>query len=458
MLRKKASVTVPEPVLVVCRTLQEHGFQAYIVGGAVRDALLGKEATDWDVTTDALPDQIERIFAKTIPTGRQFGTISVVTGEQIVEVTTMRKDAHYSDGRRPDYVEFTSDLKADLSRRDFTINAIAYDPLREVFHDPFAGMRDLRRRILRTVGESRERFSEDALRMLRLIRFSAVLGFKPEKRTLLGIQPHLIVNVANERIKEELNKLLAADAIVQSLQLFYTCGLMEQIIPELAQTAGINQGSNHAWDVLGHSIITCQAVRPKLHLRWAALLHDVAKPQTFSKDEKGIHFYNHDQLGAEIAQQILKRLTYSNKLQNKVGLLIRYHMYQIHPDSSDKALRRLINRVGVENIYDLIELRKADILGMKHNPQQVLSYYQMMLKRIEEILAADSALSVKDLAVTGTDLIYELNLKPGPMIGKILNFLLDQVLDQPELNTKADLITLASSYLIDNQLTTDAEL
>ena len=370
----------------------------------------------------------------------------------------MRKDAHYSDGRRPDYVEFTSDLKADLSRRDFTINAIAYDPLREVFHDPFAGMRDLRRRILRTVGESRERFSEDALRMLRLIRFSAVLGFKPEKRTLLGIQPHLIVNVANERIKEELNKLLAADAIVQSLQLFYTCGLMEQIIPELAQTAGINQGSNHAWDVLGHSIITCQAVRPKLHLRWAALLHDVAKPQTFSKDEKGIHFYNHDQLGAEIAQQILKRLTYSNKLQNKVGLLIRYHMYQIHPDSSDKALRRLINRVGVENIYDLIELRKADILGMKHNPQQVLSYYQMMLKRIEEILAADSVLSVKDLAVTGTDLMYELNLKPGPMIGKILNFLLDQVLDQPELNTKADLITLASSYLIDNQLTTDAEL
>lgn len=455
MLRKQPQINVPESVLTICRTLHDHGFQAYVVGGAVRDALLGKSPTDWDVTTDARPNQVEAIFPKTIPTGKQYGTITVVLNGQSVEVTTMRRDAHYSDGRRPDYVEFASDLSADLSRRDFTVNAIAYDPLTEVFYDPYKGIKDLRRKVLRTVGDPYQRFSEDALRMLRLIRFSAALDFRPDKKAIKGIQPSLIVNVANERIREELSKLLLADSIAKPLELFYTSGLLEKIIPELAATAGINQGSNHVWDVLGHSIMACQAVKSKLHLRWGALLHDIAKPKTFSQDEDGIHFYGHDHLGAEMAEEILRRLTYSNKIQAQVSLLIMHHMYQIHPHSSDKAFRRLIHRVGVENIYDLLELRKADVLAMKQNPRQVLTYYQLMRARVEGIIAADHAFNLKDLAVTGSDLIKELNLTPGPIIGKILDYLLDQVLDQPELNTKTDLLTLANRYLKDNLPATD---
>ena len=236
---------------------------------------------------------------------------------KFVDVTTMRQDAHYSDARHPDHVEFTTDLNTDLGRRDFTVNAIAYDPLTRTFHDPYQGLRDLRRKILRTVGDPKARFGEDALRMLRLIRFSAVLAFKPDKQTMQGIQPHLMARIARERIKEELSKLLLADAIVQPLQLLYTSGLMEQIIPELAQAAGVDQGSYHPWDVLGHSIMTCQAIKPELHLRLAALLHDVGKPQTISEDQKGIHFYGHDQLGAELAKEILKRLTYSKHIQTK---------------------------------------------------------------------------------------------------------------------------------------------
>ncbi|HHX01158.1 MAG TPA: CCA tRNA nucleotidyltransferase [Firmicutes bacterium] len=456
MFRRATHLKIPEPVLIICRVLSDHGYQAYIVGGAIRDALLGKTPADWDVTTDAMPDQVQQIFQKTLATGAKYGTITVVMENKFVDVTTMRQDAHYSDARHPDHVEFTTDLNTDLGRRDFTVNAIAYDPLTRTFHDPYQGLRDLRRKILRTVGDPKARFGEDALRMLRLIRFSAVLAFKPDKQTMQGIQPHLMARIARERIKEELSKLLLADAIVQPLQLLYTSGLMEQIIPELAQAAGVDQGSYHPWDVLGHSIMTCQAIKPELHLRLAALLHDVGKPQTISEDQKGIHFYGHDQLGAELAKEILKRLTYSKHIQTKVSLLIRHHMFQIHPHASDKAIRRLIHRVGVANIHDLIELRKADVLGMKHNPKHVLDYHQAMIERVNQIIEAENAFSLADLAISGTDLIRELNLQPGPIIGQILTALLDRVLDEPQLNNRSQLLSTANE-LIDTLSATDAE-
>lgn len=450
------ALSIPEPVLMICRVLATHGYQAYVVGGAVRDALLGKEPTDWDVTTDATPDHVRQLFAKTLSTGAKYGTITVIAANQAVEVTTMRKDAHYSDARHPDHVEYTTDLTADLSRRDFTVNAIAYDPLTQVFYDPYQGRKDLRRKTLRTVGDPQARFSEDALRMLRLIRFSATLGFKPDKNTLRGIQPCLIARIAKERIRDELNKLLVAESIVQPLQLLYTSGLLQQIIPELAQTAGVQQGSYHPWDVLGHSIMACQAIKPELHLRLAALLHDVGKPQTISEDLHGIHFYGHDQIGAELAQAILQRLTYSKHMQVKVCHLIRYHMFQIHPHSSDKAIRRLIHCVGVDNIFDLIELRKADVLGMRHNPRQVRDYYEALIERVDAIIKADNAFTLSDLAISGTDLIEELHLRPGPIIGRTLNALLDLVLDQPDLNTRPQLLALAKEF-IKNQPTIGSE-
>lgn len=444
---KKPSIIIPEPVQIICAKLNQHGYQSYVVGGAVRDALLRKPPTDWDVATDAHPENVQQLFSKTIPTGAKYGTVTVVIDDALIEVTTMRRDANYSDARRPDYVIYTDNINEDLARRDFTVNAIAYNPSTQQFIDPFGGMKDLYRRILRTVGDPQARFREDALRMLRLIRFIAVLDFQPDRQTVAGIQPELITYVAEERIKDELSKLLVASSIAKSLELMYTSGLMTQILPELARTAGVKQGAYHYWDVLGHSIMTAQAIQPQLHLRLAALLHDIGKPLTFSEDENGIHFYGHELIGAEIAQNILQRLTFSKQLQNQVSLLIKYHMYQVHPHSTDKAIRRLIHAVGKENIFDLIELRKADILGMRHNPRQVWEYYQNMISRIDALLKAADVFTLSDLALTGHDLIRELGLQPSPTIGTVLNYLLELVLDNPELNTKPQLLALAQEYI-----------
>lgn len=447
MFQRNRPISVPEAVRQICFQLKEHGYQAYIVGGAVRDALLQLSPTDWDITTDALPDRVRQIFTRNIPSGQRFGTITVIYNELLVDVTTMRQDACYSNQRHPDYVEFCADIDQDLGRRDFTINAIAYNPLTNQFIDPFGGITDLRQSRIRTVGDAKARFYEDALRMLRLIRFSAVLNFKPAKQTIAAIQPELIIQIASERIKDELSKLLSADKIAKPLQLMYDSGIMEQILPELASTANISQGAYHRWDVLGHLIMTAQAVKPDLNLRLAALFHDIGKSETRIRDEFGIHFYGHDQIGATLTHSILNRLTYSKNTQDKVSLLVKHHMFQIHPNSTDKAIRKLIAKVGTNNIHDLLELRKADILAMKYNPRQTLNYYRLMKRRIDEILAAEHAFTRKDLAVSGSDLINELSLDPSPQIGQILQYLLDKVIEQPEVNNYTDLIARARAYI-----------
>lgn len=440
-------IQVPTPVIQICKQLTTKGFQAFLVGGAVRDQLLKAKPTDWDITTDAYPEIIAKIFHHTVTTGKRFGTITVLHDGYSVEVTTMRSESTYSDGRHPDAVKFCRDLQLDLARRDFTINAIAYDPLTERYIDPYLGMKDLSKKLIRTVGNANTRFCEDALRMLRLIRLSAVLDFKPDKTTLAGFQPQLINKVANERIKVELDKLLLAENITTGLKLMFVSGIMAEILPELARCANVYQGDYHHLDVLGHSIIAAQATKPILHLRLAALLHDIGKPDTYTSDESGIHFYGHDKLGAKIAKSILQRFTYAKQLREKVTLLIKHHMFQIHPRSSDKAIRRFMARVKRENIHDLLELRKADIMAMKHNPRQAWEYYKIMAARINEIVNEKQALSVNDLVVSGTDLINELDLSPGPKIGKILDHLLQLVLDDPELNTYGHLIQAAKTYI-----------
>lgn len=450
----KIQLPVPQRVLKICRILNKNGFQAYIVGGAIRDLLLNKQPTDWDLTTDALPQQVQEIFPKTILTGERFGTVTVVIDQSQIEVTTMRRDANYSDGRRPDYVRFSSDIITDLERRDFTINAIAYDPISNDLIDPQGGLGDLKRKILRTVGDPKQRFQEDALRMLRLIRFMASLEFTPHRSTARSLNPKLMHNVAWERVQPELSKLLLSHKIVKPLQLLFESGLLTEMIPELAQGAKVYQGDRHQWDVLGHSIMTAQAIKPELHLRLAALLHDVGKSQTVTSDQAGIHFYRHDIVGAKLSRTILRRLTYPKKIQTKVSLLIEYHMFSIHAHSSDKAIRRLITKVGHENIYDLFELRKADALAMKHNPRQVWEYYQAMRQRVDQIFTEFDAFSLRDLAITGTDLIQALDLPPGPLIGQILNHLFQLVVDQPQVNTYDFLIKEAQTYLssLDQQL------
>ncbi len=444
---RSKSIHVPPSVLNLCHHLQTNGYQTYVVGGAVRDAVRGEEPTDWDVTSDALPDQIEQLFRKTIPTGKKYGTITVLIDSTPIEVTTMRKDAPYSDGRRPDTVTYTSDITLDLGRRDFTINAIAYDPLLQRFVDPYNGRKDVRRRLLRTVGNPVARFNEDALRMLRFLRFSATLNYRLDNQAIQALNPALLVHVAWERIRDELSKLLLATNFIPAMQLCYTSGIMNIILPELTSCAGVYQGNRHKWDVLGHSLMCAQAIEPQLPLRLAALLHDIGKPSTTSIDQKGIHFYNHDQIGTQLAKTCLQRLKYSNEMQRKVDTLVRWHMFPIHPQSTDKAIRRFIAKCGSEHIEDLIQLRKADILAMHHNPKQAWQYYQAMTNRIREITAYEQPLSVRELAIDGEDLLQHFSLTPGPLIGATLNHLLEIVLEDPSSNTASILIDAATSYI-----------
>lgn len=440
------SLAVPDFVISICSVLNRAGFQAFVVGGGVRDALRGESPKDWDIATDAPPTAVEELFAKTIPTGKRFGTITVRESGHLVEVTTFRQDADYSDGRRPDRVTYSQDIHEDLRRRDFTVNAIAYEPLEERFVDPHQGIRDIRRRLLRTVGEPEERFREDALRMLRMLRLAAVLEFKIHRLAKRAIHPDWIAPVSRERVREELSLLVTAKNLAPSLTLMHESGLLAEILPELAACAGVNQGSRHKWDVFFHSVRAAEIIKPELHLRLAALLHDVAKPKTRTEEERQVHFYGHDQQGEAMVKEVLSRLRYSNQLIQKTALLVRHHMFQIQPDSSPKAIRRFIRKVGKENIYDVLELRRADVLAMRVQPRQAHHYFELLYQRVAETLAEDHVFSMEDLAIDGYDIMESLQLKPGPYIGAILNYLFDHVTEDPSDNRREVLLPMAREY------------
>jgi tRNA nucleotidyltransferase/poly(A) polymerase/L-fucose isomerase-like protein len=400
------------------------------------------------VATDALPSQVMSLFPKTIPTGIKYGTITVVK-DISVEVTAFRSDGIYRDARRPEDVSFSTSIEEDLQRRDFTVNAIAYDPIAKRFVDPHGGRRDLRHRILRAVGDPKERFSEDALRMLRFFRFLAVLEFRPCRRSLAAIEPRLIRKVSMERIRDEMSKLLLAKAPGSTLLLMHKAGLLREILPEIAQGDGVTQGSFHRFDVLRHSLEAVDNSLPRLELRWAALLHDAAKPRLRSEDEHGIHFYGHDVEGEEAAREILTRLRYSNKLVDKVALLVRWHMFSVHAGSTDKALKRFIRRVGKENVMDLMEVRRADILALgRQTTCSAWENWRTLKDRLQAILDSDATLTISDLAIGGHEVIAALGLKPGPAVGAALEWLLEIVLDDPALNEPQTLLSLLQSYEI----------
>ena len=449
MLRAFGSIEkhMPQAVLEICSTLNAQGYKAYLVGGAVRDSLRSQAPEDWDVATDALPTQVLSLFPETIPTGIKYGTVTVIMEDLPVEVTTFRAEGMYLDGRRPEEVSFSSSIEEDLKRRDFTINAIAYDPLTQEFIDPYGGRRDIRRRLVHTVGEPNERFGEDALRMLRFFRFLATLDFRPHRKTLAAIKPQLIRKISPERIRDELSKLLVAPSPSQTLQLMSGTGLLHEILPELTLGQGVAQGSFHRYDVFHHSLKALDNSLPRLDLRWAALLHDIGKPTTRSKDAKGIHFYGHDLEGEKLARQILTRLRYSKQFTDKVGLLVRWHMFPIHAHSTDRALRRFIRKVGRDNMLDLMEVRRADILALgKQTTHTSWAYWQTLKDRIEAIIEGDTALSLADLAIGGREIMDILDIPPGPQVGIALEWLLEKVLDDPTLNQKAQLVALLESY------------
>lgn len=440
---------LPEEVLYIINTLAEHNFEAFVVGGCVRDSLLSREPKDWDITTNALPKDIITIFEHTVPTGIKHGTVSVIINKSPFEVTTYRIDGEYTDSRHPDKVTFTNSLTEDLSRRDFTVNAIAYNP-KEGICDPFSGETDLTNRVIKCVGNPALRFQEDALRMLRAIRFSTQLDFEIHKKTLAAISENneLIKKISLERIRDELCKMLLCNAPSTGFHLLNATGLLSYILPELSACVNLPQHNpHHDKDVFQHTLTVLDSTPKDLILRLAALFHDIGKPKCFTLDENGLgHFYMHHIESSAVSQKILKRLRFDNNTINTVDILIKEHLIS-NDNIKPAAVKRLINRVGIENIDNLFQLQIADIKG--HKPPFDFTKVNELQNMVHEILKKHQAFSINQLAVNGSDLI-NLGYPKGRIIGETLNKLLNIVLENPELNTKEDLIKLAKKTAYEN--------
>jgi len=439
-------IKLPKEVEFIINTLNNNGFEAYIVGGCVRDSLLGRVPQDWDITTNALPEKLIDIFDRTVPTGLQHGTVTVVLNNDNYEVTTYRIDGEYLDNRRPENVIFTTSLEEDLSRRDFTINAMAYNKHSGLI-DPFKGKEALKQKLVTCVGNPNLRFNEDALRMLRAVRFAAQLNFHIAEATFGSIinNHSLIKNVSLERIRDELCKLLLSSKPSEGIKNLHKTNLLSYILPELICCIGFEQcNPHHDKTVFNHIMLVLDNTPSNLPVRLAALFHDIAKPECFTKDETGAgHFYMHHIKSAYMAEDILKRLRFDNNTIKKVFVLVKEHMSwsDLHKNG---AIKKFINRVGLENLDDLFALQKADILG--HKPPCDITPIEALQSSINKILQEKHPLSVKDLAITGTDLIM-LGFSPGKQLGSTLNYLLDMVLINPELNTKDQLLEIVEKTL-----------
>lgn len=446
-------LSIPATLEELARVFLRHGHQCYLVGGAIRDMLLDRRSTDYDIATNALPQQVQAMFKRVIPTGIKHGTVTVLFRGVRFEVTTFRIDQEYLDGRRPDSVVFTPSIEEDLRRRDFTVNAIACDLSTRRLLDPHDGRGDLHRRLIRAIGDPLERFREDGLRPVRACRFAAQFHFEIEPATFAAIPECLdtVRKVSCERIREELLRLLAAPQPSLGFHLMASCGLLALLLPELAAGAGVQQRGGqpgtpalHCFDVLEHSLRSCDAAAPEnLPVRLAALLHDIGKPGASRLEEDGTRsFHGHEKLSAELAVGLLTRLRFSNQLIHKTRHLVLHHMFNYTGQWSDAAVRRFIARVGEEHIPDLLALRRADQVGTcgDSSPCAELAAFS---RRLEDVLAAARALTLKDLAVDGRDVMGALRLPPGPHIGVLLGELLECVLEDPELNRKESLLAIA---------------
>jgi putative nucleotidyltransferase with HDIG domain len=426
--------------------LTEAGFQCWLVGGATRDMALGKEGGDFDVATDARPQDVMRIFRAVIPTGIEHGTVTVRFRGVSIETTTFRTEAGYSDGRHPDAVEFSTDIAADLSRRDFTMNALALDCRSGKLLDLHGGLADLKAKIVRAIGDPDERFGEDGLRPLRAIRFASVLGFSIEEKTLAAI-PRAIGKtalVSTERIRDELSKILIGPDPMRGLRLLEDSGLLPTVLPELLPLRGLEQSSPHAFDGLDHSYRACAAIPARLELRLAGLFHDAGKPATKEASADGvIHFFGHEKVSADIAKKALIRLKYPSKIVESASHLIIHHMTRYDGSWTDAAVRRFISRVGPENVDDVLFLLESDERALNDAPY-VGERMREFRDRIDAVLAQSRAFGVKDLALSGDDL-RKAGISPGPAMGRVLKELLETVLDDPEMNTPELLTRIALS-------------
>jgi putative nucleotidyltransferase with HDIG domain len=424
------------------------GRQCWLVGGAVRDLHLGRPLTDLDIATDARPEDVSQLFRAVIPTGARHGTVTVLFKGTRFEVTTFRTEEGYSDGRRPDRVRFAPSILDDLSRRDFTINAMAWDLVHHRLEDPHAGRTDLSARLIRAIGNPDERFREDGLRPLRACRFAAQLGFTIEASTKEAIPRALDVaaRVSAERVRDEIVKILGSPRPSDGFRLMHDTGLLTLTLPELAAGNGLAQGDLHCWDVLTHSLMSCDAApRDDLVLRLAALLHDVGKPPAVSAAPDGRPtFHGHERLSRSIATAVLERLRFPGAVTRDVAHLVGEHMFNYTDEWSDAAVRRLVARVGEQHIDRLIALRRADHAGMC--PGNADAYPQglvLFAGRVEAVLGSAKALTVRELAVDGTDVMERLGIPAGPAVGTVLGELLEAVLEDPALNERDRLLAIA---------------
>lgn len=469
----KLKFTIPDYIQKIARILSKEGYEVYLVGGAIRDISMGKTPNDYDLATNALPDEMLELFPKSVSTGAKFGTVIALVEDSKkenhdVEVTTFRSEEEYIDGRWPSKVEFVDEIYKDLGRRDFTINAMAIDLPLELLdsqeierewevYDPFGGMEDIKLKLVRAVGTPIERFKEDGLRAFKACRLASQLEFEIERDTFEAIKECIPIakQVSMERIRDEFMKLLLkSPKPSKGIDLMRESGLLQIFLPELLEGFGIEQKLYHVHDVYWHSLKTCDYAEDSVKL--AALLHDIAKPRT---DMGNGHFYGHDVMGVEMIETIMKRLRFSKTEIERVKTLVRNHMFY-YPHSqqegksnedmqlsqwSDSAVRRFLNRVGEENVEDLFKLRIADATSNPNSPFNPEEITQLQ-KHISEVRAKDMALKVSDLDITGEDLKL-IGVQAGPAMGKILNALLDIVIEDPLMNTKEKLLDEAKHML-----------
>lgn len=421
-------INMPEEVEYILEKLNNRGFSGYVVGGCIRDSFMDRIPKDWDVTTSALPEEIMEVFhkEKTIETGRKFGTITVIKKSNPIEITTFRSEGDYTDGRRPGWVEFEKDIKADLARRDFTINSMAYNP-NEGLVDPFGGKKDINNRLIKTVGDPRERFNEDGLRILRGVRFATELDFNIEEATYENIKElkDNLSEVSMERIRDEFFKILLSDKPSKGIKLLLNTGLIDYIIPD---------NPHHDKNIFDHILCVVDNSPKNIEIRLAALLHEVG------------HLYGHDELEEELWIKILRRLKSPRKTISTVSSLVKEHMIY-HNKLKNKELKKLINRLGEDDIFKLLDLMRSDIsCGLSIEDLDIVDELE---ERIKDVLDKKEALNVKSLEISGKDLM-DIGIPQGPIIGKILNYLLDRVMEDDGLNTKEKLLEIAKNDIINN--------
>ena len=466
-------INLPQILKDFYKVFEQNGFEAYLVGGAVRDICLNKKASDWDVATNATPQDVMKMFKFVVPTGFEHGTVTVHFHKAEIEVTTFRTESGYSDARHPDSINYAATIEEDLARRDFTMNAIAVNLKNGKLTDPYHGQRDIKRKLIRTVGNPYERFMEDGLRPIRALRFASKLDFKIEENTYNSIFDKKIqekvLSISIERFRDEFVKILQSKKPSVGLKLMEKTGILTLFIPELSKCRGVIQSDYrgfHKFDVLDHLFYACDgAVQEKLNVRLAALFHDIGKPDAKkivtqqalniktgkTENVETITFYNHEKISRDITEKVLTRLKFSNDMIKNVCHLVNEHMFHYETNWTNAAVRRFIIRVKPENLEDLFDLRLSDMYGMWNQKVEIkysasIGLLLELKERITSELEKQNALSLKSLKVNGNDLM-EQNIAFGKKIGEVLNHLLECVIEDPELNDKEKLLRIARSYV-----------